>query len=447
VSEGDRDLPDGWKWMSLLEAAGKVQYGWTTSARREGSVKLLRTTDITSGPVDWSTVPACETPPPDVSKYELHSGDIVVSRAGSVGFSYLVDDTCPAGSIFASYLMRLRPHDAVISPRYLKHYMNSPRYWADVADGAVGIGMSNLNGSKLGAMQVPVPPRSAQDAICDELDRAFLGAGLIRSRLASAKVAIERFRQSVLVAACSGRLTADWRRYHPFGSKSEALPDLPPKRDDDEAHALPETWRRAQLGDIAEVKLGGTPSRKEPAYWDGDISWVSSGEVANCRILSTREKITSTGLTNSNAKTYPTGTVLIAMIGEGKTRGQAAILDIPAATNQNVAGVLSNRQIATPEYLWRWALAQYAITRAVGRGGNQPALNGQKVRELSIPVPPLEEQEAIVSRVDALLAQADSIEGHLRLVAAHLDNFSHAVLDGVLGNGVNGAAATASAQE
>jgi type I restriction enzyme S subunit len=71
----------------------------------------------------------------------------------------------------------------------------------------------------------------------------------------------------------------------------------------------------------------------------------------------------------------------------------------------------------------------------VGRGGNQPALNGQKVRELSIPVPPLEEQDEIVRRVGRLLAQGDSIEQRLRLVATHLDKVSYEVLDSVLGNG------------
>src|SRR5439155_20424587 len=87
---------------------------------------------------------------------------------------------------------------------------------------------------------------------------------------------------------------------------------------------LPETWAWCRVGDVADVRLGGTPSRKEPSYWGGSIPWVSSGEVANCRIARTAEHITGAGLENSNAKVYPRGTVLIAKIGEGKTPGQAA---------------------------------------------------------------------------------------------------------------------------
>jgi type I restriction enzyme S subunit len=120
--------------------------------------------------------------------------------------------------------------------------------------------------------------------------------------------------------------------------------------------------------------------------------------------------------------------VLIAMIGEGKTRGQAAILDIEACTNQNAAGVLPDRGKLNPEFLWRWALAQYETTRAAGRGGNQPALNKQKVRELTIALPPLAEQTEIVSRVDALLKASDSISARIEQASRRVHNAPRAML-------------------
>jgi len=166
--------------------------------------------------------------------------------------------------------------------------------------------------------------------------------------------------------------------------------------------------------------LGGTPSRKEPRYWNGHIRWVSSGEVANCRIGATRECITKEGLANSNAKVYPAGTVLVAMIGEGKTRGQSAILDVEAATNQNAAGIVVNADLLNPEYVWRWARSEYESTRAIGRGGNQPALSGQKVRGLVVPVPPLTEQAEIVRRVDAVMAAIDRLTGVVNRVRTQL---------------------------
>jgi type I restriction enzyme, S subunit len=147
-----------------------------------------------------------------------------------------------------------------------------------------------------------------------------------------------------------------------------------------------------------------------------------------CRISSTRETISPAGLEGSNAKLYPPGTVLIAMIGEGKTRGQSAILDIEAASNQIAAGVIPNRDILDPEYLWQWALEQYEETRASGRGGNQAALNGQKVRELLIPVPPLEEQREIVRRASELLADSETLHSGLAHANHTVEHIAQAIL-------------------
>jgi type I restriction enzyme S subunit len=106
------DLPNGWTLSTLGEISTKPQYGWTTKANHEsGKVKLLRTTDITSGQINWATVPYCSKEPDDLDKYLLKPGDIVISRAGSVGVSYLLTEIDNA--VFASYLIRFRPIEPV----------------------------------------------------------------------------------------------------------------------------------------------------------------------------------------------------------------------------------------------------------------------------------------------------------------------------------------------
>ena len=87
---GLSELPDGWVWTTLGEISQPPQYGWTTSAQNRGKLRLLRTTDITSGSIDWEAVPFCQKEPDDKKKYLLKDGDIVISRAGSVGFSCLI---------------------------------------------------------------------------------------------------------------------------------------------------------------------------------------------------------------------------------------------------------------------------------------------------------------------------------------------------------------------
>ncbi len=113
--------PKGWVFRPLLDVASKPQYGWTSSARIDAvGLPLLRTTDITRGPIDWSNVPRCTQSPTDPSKYRLRDGDIVVSRAGSVGVSALVRN--PPESVFASYLMRVRPGPD-IDPAFLRLFL------------------------------------------------------------------------------------------------------------------------------------------------------------------------------------------------------------------------------------------------------------------------------------------------------------------------------------
>src|SRR6266849_983390 len=110
---GSGRLPPGWALAQLGDVSTKPQYGWTTSAADQGSLQLLRTTDISSGKVDWDTVPFCRDEPKDATALLLCDGDIVVSRAGSVGKSFFIEQ--PRRSVFASYLVRFRPR---VDPRY-----------------------------------------------------------------------------------------------------------------------------------------------------------------------------------------------------------------------------------------------------------------------------------------------------------------------------------------
>ena len=255
--------------------------------------------------------------------------------------------------------------------------------------------------------------------------------------LADAPNGVQKLRELILQLAMRGKLTSDWRTQnsnvetasylikrieiirfqHLQGntSKSRSQPHKGSSstNSNEEIYQffdIPKSWTWCKVEQIATVCLGGTPSRENPSYWGNDVPWVSSGEVANCRINGTNEYITFTGLANSSAKVYPKGTVLIAMIGQGKTRGQAAILDIDACTNQNVAALVFDAGNINSDYVWYWALSEYERTRSGSQGGAQPALNGRKVRSLWLPLPPFEEQKHIVSKVEQLMALCDELE-------------------------------------
>jgi type I restriction enzyme S subunit len=116
------------------------------------------------------------------------------------------------------------------------------------------------------------------------------------------------------------------------------------------------------------------------------------------------------------------------MIGEGKTRGQAAILETDASTNQNVAGLVFDAGNVCSDYVWYWALSEYEKNRAVGRGGAQPALNGEKVRALTLPLPPLEEQREIVRRIEGLFRLAEAVEARLSSTTRRAGQLTQSIL-------------------
>lgn len=157
---------------------------------------------------------------------------------------------------------------------------------------------------------------------------------------------------------------------------------------------LPKTWHRSTLGEIARISSGGTPDRSKPEYWGGDVPWVTTGEIQFNTITDTAEKITSAGLQNSSAKLFPPRTLLMAMYGQGKTRGQVAKLAIEATTNQNSAAILL-KDGHDSDFYFQFLSSQYENIRDFGHSGGISHLNAGLLRVISVPVAPINEQRRI----------------------------------------------------
>jgi len=165
---------------------------------------------------------------------------------------------------------------------------------------------------------------------------------------------------------------------------------------------LPKGWQRSTLGEIARISSGGTPDRATPEYWGGDVPWVTTGEIQFNTITDTIEKITEAGLKNSSAKLFPPGTLLMAMYGQGKTRGQVARLGIEAATNQACAAILLQEGHDT-DFYFQYLSSQYEAIRELGNAGTQQNLSGGILKTVSVYVPPITEQH----RISKILATWD----------------------------------------
>ncbi|MBQ0727603.1 MAG: restriction endonuclease subunit S [Thalassolituus oleivorans] len=157
---------------------------------------------------------------------------------------------------------------------------------------------------------------------------------------------------------------------------------------------VPEGWKLSTIEEIANVSSGGTPSRKNDTYWNGNIPWVTTAEVQFKVIKDTSEKITEEGLANSSAKLFPVDTILMAMYGQGKTRGQVAKLGIEASTNQACAAIVLHTDYEV-DYYYQFLVSQYENIREMANSGGQENLSGGIVKSIQVPVPPLPEQKKI----------------------------------------------------
>ena len=340
--------------------------------------------------------------------------------------------------------------------RWLACFVNAHPFRSAIFGLQAGSTRKRISRGNLATIPLPVPPLPEQRRIVAEIEKQFtrLEAGV--SALRRVQANLKRYRAAVLKAACEGRLvpteadlrrTADYadgadkklqksalsaksavkssafetgeqllarilaeRRQHWQGRgqyKEPAVPDtsnLPP---------LPEGWTWASVEQVTSlVATGATPYRGKPAYWEGGtLPWITSGALNDAAVNSAKEFISPLAIEETNAKLFPPGTLLVALYGEGKTRGMVSELRIEAATNQACAALLfSVYNSALRAYLQVFLLKNYNDVRLLSSGGVQPNLSLSIVKQTRIPFPPLAEQTRIVAEVERRLSVVEELE-------------------------------------
>ena len=156
-----------------------------------------------------------------------------------------------------------------------------------------------------------------------------------------------------------------------------------------------------KVKDICLVGSGGTPSRSNQNYYGGNIPWVKTGEVINEEIFETEEHITQEAVNNSSARMYNKGSLIIAMYGQGETRGRTAKLGIDATTNQACAVLFDiDNSIILTDYLWYYMQCMYYDLRSLASGNNQPNLNAEIIKNYNVVIPPIKIQSTIVKHIN-----------------------------------------------
>ncbi len=321
----------------------------------------------------------------------------------------------------------LRPNEGV-NAEFLYYYIAQEQFRQDARARMTGTaGQLRVPTSFMAEAAFPLPPLAEQRRIVAATEEQFtrLDAGV--AALKSARARLKQYRAAVLKAAVEGELTQAWREAHPDTEPaSELLARIlaerqPPKggksveptsRDNSQLPALPHRWLWVTLGQIGEIGTGATPLRSRKDYYDGGtIPWITSGALNEETITHAEELITRLALRETNAKLFPKGTILVAMYGEGKTRGKAAVLEIEAATNQACAAiVMGDPATSMRQYTMLFLLSNYYEIRRFSAGGVQPNLNLSIIKNTLLPLPPLMEQEQVVAEAERRLSVLSALE-------------------------------------
>jgi type I restriction enzyme S subunit len=289
-------------------------------------------------------------------------GKVIINNL-EVTTNQQINSIIPNENIDAKYLM----YQILTKKAYLNHIANAP---------VVPI----INKTTFGNVEINIHPLNQQKAIANKLD---IAQELINLRKAS----IEKLDE------LSKALFVDM-----FGDPVENPKKLEIKK----------------LGDITEVKTGKTPSRKEPLYWkDGTELWATTTEVNKKYITDTDEKITKLAILKNNLTVYPKHTILMAMYGQGKTRGKVAELMVESSINQAFCAILANDSFNT-KFLIMYLHISYEELRRLGRGGNQENLNLDIVKNINIIYPNIEEQNKFAKSIEKIETQKALYEQELK---------------------------------
>ena len=263
-----------------------------------------------------------------LSKYILIEGDIVFSRVGSIDRNVYVDKN-HEGWMFSGRCIRVRVDKNKVNPKYLSYYFKQNSFKKMMMNLAVGATMPSLNTKIMNSIELDLLPRENQDKIANILstidDKIETNNQINQELEAMAKTLYDYWFVQFDFPDQNGK------PYKSSGGKMVYNPEL--KRE------IPEGWGVEKLGDIAQTGSGGTPKSTNSSYYtDGEVPWINSGELSQTVITSTSNFITEEGLKNSNAKLFPSGTILVAMYGA--TAGKVSFLAFEASTNQAICAVM-----------------------------------------------------------------------------------------------------------
>ena len=386
------EIPEHWE-ITKIRYYYDVQLGKMlqpeSKTETDVEVKYLKAQHVQWNVVNHDDLPTMWASEKEIEKFAVQQGDLLICEGGEVGRSALLDgvsDVC----IIQNALHRVRAKEKS-SVKYLQYFMQhvSNARWFDILCNKATI--AHLTGEKLAALELPVPPVHEQQAIASFLDsRTEKIDELIAKKESLLKKLHEKSIALIIQAVTKGL-------------------DLSVPMKESGVNwigKIPEHWTIWKVTHgFNTVGSGTTPKSDNLEYYDGDIPWVTTSELRESIIENTSQKISVDALQSHSAlKIFPKESIVIAMYGA--TIGRLGILGIKATVNQACC-VFANPVTFDPRFFYYWLLMRKPILISLSTGGGQPNLSLDDLKQIKIPIPSLQEQEAIAIFLDQATATVD----------------------------------------
>lgn len=448
---------------SLSHYLESTQYGYTASASEIGTHQLVRITDINSGKVDWNTVPFCDCEAE--TKYLLKDNDILVARTGgTTGKSFIVN-SAPNNAIFASYLIRLRLKNEV-NLEFINLYLNSYAFWSQIVEMKSGSAMPNVNAEKLKTLRIPkISFEEQRDFVTafkniekaenlnslfdkiNEVESLFINSKKTVNELTHQLDLIKQLRQSFLREAMQGKLVKSYVTQETGqqllakikAEKAQLIAEKKIKKEKELApismeeipFEIPEHWAWCRLGDLSKYITSG--SRDWSKFYSSDGAFfIRSGEIkSNNLIIEDAIKVNLPTKIEGKRSLVEKGDLLTTITG-GNVGKCAFIFDeIPEAyVSQSVAltKLINIRLGRFIHFCFLSPIGTGEDLKTSVYGIGRPVLSLPQIQNLKVPLPPLQEQEQIVAKLEELMAFCDGLEQSIKKSQGYNDQLLQQVL-------------------
>ena len=387
-------IPEDWDVARLCDIKSEKKFAIvdgpfgsaiSTNDYREKGVPLIRISNLKNGEVsDEDMVYISEELAESVRRSCIGLSDIVFAKTGATIGKCGINRLIKYGILASSCIKISISHK--YNCDYFYYIFSTDQFNQALRNTCTGTTRDTINLTPFSKLNVLLPPYCIQNRIASYLDRKCAEIDAIIAKQQQIIEKLKEYKLSVITEAVTKGLD----------------PNVPMKDSWVEwIGKVPENWQLSHIGNLVEMGSGGTPDRKKTEYWEnGNIPWMSSGEINNEYIYSTIEQITELGLQNSNAKILPVNTVMLGLIGQGKTKGLAAILKNEVCCNQNLAYLIADEKFLHYRYLFYCFKAMYFYMRGLV-GESQAGIYSYFLKKLYIPLPDTERQIKISDYLDA----------------------------------------------